>query len=318
MVLPRDPLQFAVVREDPRVEESLLRERSAERALLIASGGCTALHLRARLPELRLTLVEPNPAQVQHVERKLAALRQNTRSEFNIDDDRTDGLHECGNFERLFRLLRAVLDLWVVSAAERRVRLADAAADWRDVIEHPYWPVAFSTAFADDLLVTMFGPDAVQHAEPGSYPGYFRRRIEAGLVAADRDRNPWLHHVLLGHYLPAAVTWPPFLQEPPRDLEPFEVLPVTLLEVDSFAPYDFVQLSNVLDWMSETDCRALAGRLGTELRPGSRVLWRQLNDPRDLVGHFESAFKFSEIRDGQLTESERSLFYDAVHLGTRR
>lgn len=316
--LPRNPLQFAAVREDPRIEELLLRERRARHALLVGSGGCTALHLRSRLPDLRLTLVEPNPAQVAHLERKLAALARPDPAEFNVGNDHPDGLHECGNFERLFRLFRAVLDLFVLPAAARRARIREPGAQWRDVTAHPYWPVAFATAFDDALLTTMFGPDAVQHAAAGSYPEYFRRRIEVGLTAGDRAQNPWLHHVLLGHYLEERAAWPPFLREPPRDLRPFDVLTATLLEVESFAPFDFVDLSNVPDWMDETSCRELAGRLCGELGRGARILWRQLNDPRDLVGHFSSAFEFSPERDAELTTQERSLFYDAVHIGTHR
>src|SRR5690349_17004226 len=69
-----NPVKFAVVREDPLVEDALVRRFGARRVLLIASGGCTALSLRALHPELELTLLDPNPAQLERVERKAAAL----------------------------------------------------------------------------------------------------------------------------------------------------------------------------------------------------------------------------------------------------
>jgi S-adenosylmethionine-diacylglycerol 3-amino-3-carboxypropyl transferase len=263
-------------------------------------------------------LVEPNPAQVVHLKRKLKALGRFEPAEFNIATDNADALHECGNFERLFRLLRTVLDLFVIPADVRAERLSQQACDWRDVFEHPYWPGAFSTAFDDAVLTVMFGPNAVQHARPGSYPAYFRGRIEAGLTANDSAHNPWLHHVLLGHYLSDREAWPPFLQNPPRDLGQFAVLPSTLQEVASFAPFDFVLLSNVLDWMDDASCRALADRLSAEMSPGAHILWRQLNDPRDLVDNLVAAFEFSAARDAELATRERSLFYDRVHLGTHR
>lgn len=313
--LPIRPLQFAVVREDPRLEAALVRELGARRLLLVASGGCTALHLRAAAPDTEIVLVEPNPAQVAHVDAKLQALARFTPAAFNIGTDDPAALHECGNFERLFRVFRAVLDQFVVTADERRARCADPRADWRDVTTHRYWPVAFTTAFADELLLAMFGPAAVQHAVRGSYPGYFQRRLEAGLAAADRATNPWLHHVLLGHYLADEAAWPPFLRERPGDLRPFAVLPHDLLAVKSFADFDFVHLSNVLDWMDDAACRALADRLARELRPGAAILWRQLNDPRPLIGYFAPAFAFDAARDGELTTRERALFYDQVHLG---
>jgi S-adenosylmethionine-diacylglycerol 3-amino-3-carboxypropyl transferase len=311
-------LQFAVVREDPRVEAMLVDELRCRRMLLVGSGGCTALALRSWYPEAEITLVEPNPAQVAHVAKKLAALRDLRPAEFDVGAARpSPGLSECGNFERLFRVFRSVLDEFVLPADDRARRLADPAATWDDVRAHPYWPVAFELAFADPLLRTMFGPAAVQHAPPGSYPRYFQARIEAGLAAGDRPTNPWLHHVLLGRYLDDPAAWPPFLRRPPRDLRPFPVVASTLQAVPSFSPYDLVQLSNVLDWLADADGRRLATRLAAELRPGAAVLWRQLNDPRPLREYFSPAFAFDAARDARLLAAERSLFYHAVHAGIR-
>jgi len=78
-----------------------------------------------------------------------------------------------------------------------------------------------------------------------------------------------------------------------------------------------VQLSNVMDWMDQPSCRRLAERLRDELRPGAAILWRQLNNSRDLVGHFAPDFAFDAARDASLTAAERSLFYNRVHLGVR-
>ena len=70
-----NPLQFAVVREDPAVERAVMADRPVERALLIASGGCTALALQCWWPEASFTLVDPNPAQLALVQRKVRALQ---------------------------------------------------------------------------------------------------------------------------------------------------------------------------------------------------------------------------------------------------
>lgn len=313
----RSPLQFAVVREDPRVEAALVDEFAPKRALLVGSGGCSALALRAWYPDLAITLIEPNPAQVAHLTEKLAALSDLRPAHFNVGDASPNGLSECGNFEALFRVFRKVLDEFVLPASERARRVTDATDTWNDVCAHPYWAVAFELAFADPMLRTMFGPAAVQHAAPGSYPRYFQGRIEAGLAAADRAKNPWLHHVLLGCYRDDPAAWPPFLRQPPRDLRPFPVVPTTFQDAPSFAPFDLVQLSNVLDWMDDADCQRLAARLASELRPGAVVLWRQLNDARPLRAYFTPAFTFDPARDRRLLAAERSLFYDHVHAGIR-
>ena len=317
-ILARSPLQFAVVREDPRVERALIEELRPGRILLIGSGGCTALALRAWFPELDIVLLDPNPAQLAHVERKRAALASFDPRRFNIGSDAEDGLHESGNFERLFRHFRGFLDRFVVPGEERARRLAEPESGWADVVAHPYWPVAFDVAFADPLLRVMFGPMAVQHAEPGSYPAWFRGRIEDGLSAEDRSVNPWLAHVVLGCYREDPAAWPPYLREQPTDRRPFECLGTGLLELPSFASFDLVQLSNVPDWMDDGDCALLARRLAADMAPGGAVLWRQLNDPRPLPRLFEPEFAFDPDRDAALTGIERSLFYDRVHAGVRR
>jgi S-adenosylmethionine-diacylglycerol 3-amino-3-carboxypropyl transferase len=168
--IARAPPQFVVVREDPRVEREVVRALRPRRVLLVASGSCTALALRAWFPRLEIALIEPNPAQVAHVERKLAALARGAApAEFNVGEDASEGLHECGRFERLFRLFRTVLDLFVVPPVERALRLEQDAA-WDDVVGHPWWPVAFELAFADPLLRTMFGPARCSTQSPAAIP----------------------------------------------------------------------------------------------------------------------------------------------------
>ena len=84
-----NPIQFAVVREDPRLEIQVLRRHPARRALLIASGGCTALTLASVWPNLGVTLLDPNPAQLDLVERKISALTREDdaarRRRFNVN-----------------------------------------------------------------------------------------------------------------------------------------------------------------------------------------------------------------------------------------
>ena len=57
-LVARARVQFAVVREDPRIERALVEEHRPRRALLVASGGCTAMALRAWFPDLEVVLVD--------------------------------------------------------------------------------------------------------------------------------------------------------------------------------------------------------------------------------------------------------------------
>ena len=154
-----NPIQFAVVREDPRLEQDVFSRYPARRPLLIASGGCTALTLQAIFPDAEFTLIDPNAAQIQHVKVKMHALQETNpalrNSLFNVESDDPEGLNECGNFESLFRGLRQMLhDLVLPYAGWRRFFMASGAIDdiHSEVFGNPYWPVAFELFFSDSLL----------------------------------------------------------------------------------------------------------------------------------------------------------------------
>ena len=123
--------------------------------------------------------------------------------------------------------------------------------------------------------------------------------------------------MFLGRYVPSADTLPHFLVEP-APTHRFELHERTLERMDSFGDFDLVDLSNVMDWMSVAEARCLAARVGAELRPGAAVLWRQLNNATERRDWFGDAVVFDENHDAQLTALDRSLFYESIHVGTKR
>jgi len=315
-----NPIQFAVVREDPRLVGAVIDRYACRRPLLVASGGCTALTLAAKLPDLELVLVDPNPAQLGLVRAKLEALRTSGEvrlRSFNVDDEDPAGLSQCGNFESLFRGLRAIL--------HEHVLPAEVLASWFTVpgllarerarlLDHRFWRAAFEAMFSDGMLVAMFGPEAVQHATPGSYPAYFERAFRRGLERDDAFDNPFLHHALLGHYVRRDAALPPFLLAPAPTRTP-TLVEATFEGFEDFSPFDLVDLSNVPDWMSKESAETLFLRLVRELRSGAVVLWRQLNNQRDLAGDLRGAFSFDRTMGSEWLERDRSLFYASVHIG---
>ena len=331
-------LKFAVVREDPRVEIGAFEALGVEptKLLLIASGGCTAFALQTALPRAEMTLVDPNPAQIEHVRRKRARLESGALlSDFNVGTDDPDGLSECGEFEALFRTLRCFIHEFVAPYEDWRAffdggELPDLA--------QKYWPVAFHLAFSDPFLNAMFGPDATQHAEPGSYPDYFRSVFESGLRRDVARDNPFLHHVLLGHYLERPAALPEFLVEAPQPPkggalrgrasraarapvsesadDRFTYVQATIDQVD-LGGYDFIGLSNVFDWMEADRVAEVMEKLRTETRPGTVVLWRQLNNDRNLPAQLRGTFTFDDALGQRLQARDRSLFYSRIHVGLR-
>ncbi len=318
MTLRHNALQFAVVREDPEIEAGLVRAGGIERVLLVASGGCTALCLRSEFPELDVTLLDVNPAQLDHVRRKIEAITRGARlAELNVGSDDRRGLNARGNFEGLFRGLRDFFGEHLLAAGERSERLA-AGGPWDDVFAHRYWAVGFELFFGEPLLRAMFGEAAIQHAPPGSYPAHFRGVFERGLRRADAADNYFVHHALAGCYPESRPSaWPRYLATPPRTLG-FSWLEQPLTALSTAGEYDLVSLSNLFDWMSEAEAAAVAARLKRDVRPGARVMWRQLNHAKDFQRFFTPEFEFDLELAARALEADRSLFYSRLCIGRHR
>ncbi|MEO0479327.1 MAG: DUF3419 family protein [Planctomycetota bacterium] len=321
-------IQFAVVREDPEVEREILtrRPKPPRRLLLVGSGGCTAFSLQTWWPDLEVVLVEPNPSQVELIQQKQRALETASAVElhqlFDIGPTEQTGLSQTGSFESLFRQLRRFVEEFVADGDEIR-RWFQPGRDverLKNAFENRYWSVAFEMFFSDVILEAMFTNAATQHAPPGSYPPYFRARFERGLLDDRAITNPFLHHVWLGHYRPRADCLPPFLSvalDGRRHQYSLEFQHERLESIDSFASFDLIDLSNVMDWMMDDVARLLAGRVAAEMDVGGTVLWRQLNNAADRRPWFGSQVEFDSARDLQLTQMDRSLFYERIHAGTK-
>lgn len=320
------PVQFANVREDPEVEAALLLPTD-RKVLMIASAGCTALALAPRFPDCRFHLLDPNPAQLKLVKDKVAALEalapeaEPERTVFNIGDPSAEGLGGRGNFEALFRAFGGFLDELVLSRSDRIRGFHDASARGSalpyagSMAGHRFWPVAFDLFFSDSILNTMFGPAATQHAA-GSYARYFQAAIERGMNREDAGKNPWLAQVLLGCFLPQALA--PWIARPvPPESGQLTLIEGTLDAVADLGDFDLVQLSNILDWMAPDEGQALCSRLATEMKPGARLLIRQLNSDADLGAWLGDAFAFDEPTASRLLAADRSLFYSRLCIATR-
>ncbi len=312
-------LKFAVVREDPELEAQLVRATGAQAVLLVASGGCTALALKHGFPRLDVVAFDFNPSQLAHVREKAAAAERGELRQLNVGDASRSGLNQRGDFEGLFRTLRAFLLEFVLTEAELEAFFAPSTSRearralldrWR---ASPYWAAAFAVTFADGFLHAMFGPAATQHAAPGSYPGYFQRAFERGLTRADGPRNPFLQHVLLGHYRP---------EDAPAYVHAGRALPVTLVEgtlldVPDLDRFELIHLSNIFDWSDDALVAAWADTLVRKAKPGARILIRQLNNQRPLRRFFEPTFVFDDALSADFLERDRSLFYERFEIGTR-
>ncbi|MFJ1269083.1 DUF3419 family protein [Legionella lytica] len=316
-----NPIQFSVVREDPEIERKIIQSSEAKEILLIASGGCTALSLQAYFPNLRFTLVDPNPAQIKLIKEKIITLKnaslEEKKASFNIESDSSLGLNEGGNFESLFRSFRNFIYEFILNREELKALLTTPEQAHRvnlrtTLFEHKYWKVAFDLFFHNSLLEAMFGTEAVQHAPKGSYPEYFRKVIEAGLEKENMSQNYFIHHLFLGQYIDKEPCLPYYLTASTPEYS-FEFFNNTIDKVENFNSFDLVHLSNIFDWMDEEGIRNLASRLNHEMKPGARLLTRQLNNQKDFMKYFSDHFELLDAESAELLAQDRSLFYAQIN-----
>ncbi len=171
----------------------------------------------------------------------------------------------------------------------------------------------FQIFFSDKLLITMFGEAAIQYAEPASYPHYFKSKIENGLRRADKSSNYFLHHFFLGHYIDNQDTIPPYCLSQSK-IEAFKMYHATINEIENLQDYDMINLSNILDWSSETEIQQCFAILVEKLKPGAVVLYRQLNNNNSYQALYESNFQLNEELGQELINEDRSLFYQKINV----
>lgn len=348
------PVAFAQVREDPWIDARIVqRLEPAARVLLIASGGCTLAFLAATNPDMRFDVVDSNPAQIalarlkielllrfdtsmrlallghcpmpaQEREARLCAVLKAVGMPENAiglsQIWSTEGPDFSGRYERVFSALRRELSLHETEVrhllslrdpTEQAQRVAPGTALGRALEE------AFERTMDLSILIGLFGEGATRNrVEP--FARHFARRTRHALATLPAAENPFLWQVLAGRY-PAVTTAPWLGQEPPARLPEITWSTTAMAEALSRSPsrYDFIHLSNILDWLDESEARATLHHAHAALRPGGWVLIRQLNSTLDIVSLGE-AFRWEPEEATALHSRDRSYFYRSLHLGRKR
>jgi S-adenosylmethionine-diacylglycerol 3-amino-3-carboxypropyl transferase len=346
------PVAFAQVREDPRLDAQVVDGLGpGAQVMMIASGGCTLAFLAARCRVATIDVVDPNPAQLALARLKLHLLGHAAVDRLALlghaplaADERErrlretlrrlgvpaeaigpptlwakDGPDHTGRYERVFAQLRqelapqaeAVGQLLSLRDPDEQARRVDPGTPLGRALDE-----AFDRAMDLPILIRLFGEGATRNrVEP--FARHFARRTRHVLATLPAADNPYLWQVLAGRYPPDAVV--PWLSEPPPDRLPVVAWHTTVMtEVLGRAEdeYDFVHLSNILDWLSPQEARATLELARAALRPGGQVLVRQLNSTLDIAG-LGQGFTWQTEEARALHAGDPSYFYRALHLGRR-
>jgi S-adenosylmethionine-diacylglycerol 3-amino-3-carboxypropyl transferase len=348
------PVAFAQVREDALLDQAVVQGLGRDaRLLLIASGGCTAALLSVVPNVARLHLVDPNPAQLALTRLKLRLLRtvapderlgllghrQMPAAERRVRLERELGSlglardalgpldlvarvgpDQAGRYECVFAALRAALDpereelmalLQLADLAEQQRRVAASTPLGKRIDQ------AFDTVLALPNLVRLFGPEATKNPLV-EFSRHFAQRLRHVLATLPARENPYLWQMLLGSNPPGRAA--PWLEEPMPSGPGPQVTCSAVFMAEALAAepaaYDFVHLSNCLDWLSAEQAQETLLLAWKALRPGGVVFIRQLNSSLQIPA-LASMFDWDVGEAQRLHARDRSFFYRAQHLGRK-
>lgn len=349
----RWPVAFAQVREDPLLDAWVVGQIGpGAQVAQIASGGCTAAYLAACSGAAALHLVDPNPAQLALARLKLGLLRYPPGERMRLlghapmdaaerrlrlagelallglDEDALGppdfvtaaGPDHAGRYERTFAALREEL---APVHADLEVLLLHGDASARSAAVAPHTSLgrcidaAFDSALALDNLACLFGSEATSNpVEP--FSRHFARQFRNALATMPAADNPFLWQMLTGRFSPHG-TYPWLTCPPPSHTPAVTWTCGSMAEVlrESPARYDFVHLSNILDWLTPGQATATLEVASAALRPGGWTLIRQLNSTLDIPA-LGPMFDWQTDTAAGLHARDRSFFYRSLHLGRRR
>ena len=310
---------FAVNREDHYVEYDVINRLDPSRMLMIGSGGCIALSIKTTYPNLDLNVIDINPHQLTHINKKTKAVQCSDLKELNVHTKNDSCLNQAGEFDSMFQELR---NSFIKSVSSKKEVLSFFDSDLSDIsrsmildkwTNHNNISTPFQNVFNDININKVFSDEATKHGSPGSYISYMKNKILNGLNKKDSHLNPFLQHIFLGYYQSDNAF--PYMKSKNRlDIPMIEG---SILNLDNIHSYDIVSLSNIFDWSSE-DIVEIHARYLSQMKKGSAIIIRQINNHKNWIEIFNDYFIEDKNFDSYWQEHDRSMFYDHIRLFIRK
>jgi S-adenosylmethionine-diacylglycerol 3-amino-3-carboxypropyl transferase len=350
----RFPVAFAQVREDANVDSWIASNLQAgSRGIMIGSGGCTAALLASMNKFESLTLVDMNRSQLDLAKAKISFLRDYEpierldllghshsynqqgnlsvaySAEFRRIQIREDafgpistvsklGLDYVGRYELLFARLQYVLSepeitksLLCLDSPQEQVDFMEAHPEYMGRLE-----MAFNEVMVLPNLVRLFGVDATQNSVV-PFSEHFLHRTRHVIQTLPAASNPYLAQLLSGKFK-KDVRYP-WLDLPRQDFQTqieYRLSAMLPYLSDSNDLFDFIHLSNIVDWLSEHDARALLELASMRLRKGGWLIVRQLNSDLPLKALCQS-LSWQRETGNTLHANDRSFFYKDIHVAIK-
>lgn len=253
----RERLLFGAMYEDAAIEEGVFRGRSA--IFAVAASGDTALRLAAA--DRHVVAVDVNPAQVDHLRRRL---RGEPRRQGAVD--------------RLLTAARALAPVagWTRSRLRRFLELDDVRTQRRvfdEVLDTVRFRLLVDAALRPTALLRAYRPEFVGFL-PARFGPVVRSRLHRGIATHPNRTNPYARLLFAGE--------PPAVAPPPADhLDVRQGDAVAYLESQPPARFDGFTLSNILDGPDGTVRARLATAIRHAATDDALVVLRSFREPVD-------------------------------------
>lgn len=332
---------FSQVREDPTIDLECvdITAKNMSRKInthIITSGGCTALNLLPSENIHTLTSFDGNIAQNKLLNLKIAFLNSLNKQDYidaisgknsiafynlvsntlslasrefwnNRQDDISFGINRIGTFENLFRDLSKRL---------RSISTDFFSIDLQNADHLKLWEEAFQTVFNHKKLALEYGENAVNFSMEKPFSKHFSDVFKKAQNKYRGKKNYFLDQILFDSYINEA---PDYIQNWKNNSETKLITKtghfINHLQNTPDHSIDFIQLSNITDWMPLNDANSIFVILKKKLAKGGGILCRRLNGDHHLETELAKYFATDKNTNQRLLEMDRSFFYSEVVFG---
>jgi S-adenosylmethionine:diacylglycerol 3-amino-3-carboxypropyl transferase len=306
---PSKQIKFATVREDPNIIIPLIKQYKIKKLLTICSGGCSALSYKAMYPELCVAVFDKNLAQIKLLDKKLKILTSVNNSSTT---QKLMKLNSNGVFEDIFKCFRSFINTFLISKVDLKQALVsneNISQYAYSIFNNKYWQLAFEMFFADSFLKATFGLQAVQNAAENSYAKYFQNCFEEGILKANRQENYFLHYALLGEYINKHL---PVYMHKKLANKSIQMYHGSIWDINDITDYDLIDLSNIFDWMSLDETKAILNLLAENTKRNCMIIFRNLNNVHNYDNLITTPFVKNKLLSQQLHNNSKDLFYSSI------
>lgn len=332
------PVNFSQVREDCLLDSEILQNINCQvNVLMIASGGDTLCYLAAHPKVKHIDAVDASTSQLNLTKIKLALLNFSQENRLAIlghsemspeirmqilteicrenkidisslraaDLISMEGPDFCGRYEQLFKGIQKELELKGITRNNlkaKRIGLLNIFREYFDM----------------SLLIRLFGREATQNPLK-SFSEHFHDQTEAYLNVDGALKSPYLNQMLFGEFAGICYPWLELKALTAREVCSVDFsqgMMLDKLKSTKSESYEFIHLSNILDWLSEEEAGEVLYQTFRCLKKGGKCIIRQLNSSLNIEGQCKEII-WNRQWSEQLTEKDRSFFYRKVLVGEK-